>query len=84
MDLNRSARLESLCSLFCEFVRPPKSLRASAERAAKVPPEMRLVGKASFRRDILDRALFLSGQQLPRLSKSATQELPVRRSPTIS
>lgn len=64
MGPNAAARLGRLCSLFSLFVRPPKLLRALAEGAAKMPSEVGLIGKASFRSDIGKRGLFVDEQQL--------------------
>jgi hypothetical protein len=79
MDLNRSGRIESLCSLFCLFVCPPKSLRAATESAAKLLGQMGLVGEAAFRSDIGHRASFLCQQQPLGVSQPAAQKVLVRR-----
>ena len=78
-ESKRFGRLERSCALFC--LRPPKLLRDLTESAAKMPGQMRLIGKTGFRCDIRDRAHFGCRSQLLAIPQSTTHKLLVRRKP---
>jgi hypothetical protein len=60
-------------------VRPTKLLQALAESAAKMPGQMRLIGKTGFGCDIPDRAPCVCREQLLGVLQSTTQKVLVRR-----